>query len=411
MTIKRQIAVSVLVGTGIGLVGCQSTGSGGWAFWKRGDTALAATPDVSQQRFEGLSKQLGTGDSPSARALGATAPAASDNFLVASWKRTTAAVSGAVAGSAPAADAQDDPLRLDRVPKKVGPEVYVSAARLLENQNKLDEAEEQYQKALKAAPGDVGALVGLARLQDRRGNGGQAIDTYQRALKANPQSSLVYNDLGLCLARQQRYDQSIQALSKAVALQPDNPRYANNLSTVLVEVGRVDEALKHLTAHHPPAVAHYNVGYLLEQKGDRPQAIHHYQQALALDASLEAAREMLAKLNGAMDAQPLAAAPAAAPAPGRPTPPRLPSDAIATHGPRAAQPAAPVAADAYTAGAGEVEVQMPPPQGLAAEAPAPPSFHIGDDNAAAEVAARPAADAGWSNLGGLGAMQPLPPVE
>lgn len=302
MRLKRQFTIALL-GTGVALSGCQTPMSG-LAFWKKdANSQVAASPDVSKQKFDGLSKQFGANSSgvaarPSGTALGGKPATESGNFLTASWKKTTAAVSGAFTPKSKGDITENDPLRLDRPVKKVGPEVYVSAARLLENQNKFPEAEGQYQKALQAAPGDLNALVGLARLQDRQGNPGEAIKLYQQALKTNPSSTLIYNDLGLCHARQREYDASLQALNKAVELQPTNAKYRNNLAAVLVEAGRPDDALPHLLSGNTPAVAHYNLGYLLQQRGQRELAEKHYRQAVALEPGMAPAHEMLAQLSG-----------------------------------------------------------------------------------------------------------------
>jgi Tfp pilus assembly protein PilF len=165
----------------------------------------------------------------------------------------------------------------------------------MENQSKFPEAEQQYEKALKASPNDLNALVGLARLHDRQGQSVKAVQFYERAVKSHGKDALVYNDLGLYYARQKQLDKSIQYLAKAVDLQPDNARYRNNLATVLVESGRTGEALAQLSRANSEAVAHYNVGFLLHKRGQQNEAVQHLQQAIALDPDLTPAREMLAQ--------------------------------------------------------------------------------------------------------------------
>ena len=54
-------------------------------------------------------------------------------------------------------------------------------------------------------------------------------------------------------------------LRQAVKLEPKRKLYRNNLATVLVDMGRTDEAWDELSSVHTPAVAHYNLGYLLYQ--------------------------------------------------------------------------------------------------------------------------------------------------
>ncbi|HTN74702.1 MAG TPA: tetratricopeptide repeat protein, partial [Pirellulaceae bacterium] len=173
-----------------------------------------------------------------------------------------------------------DPTALDGKPTKLGPEIYVSAARIHENRGDMDAASAQYKKALELAPKDVSALVGLARLHDRQGQFAEAETLYKKAAEANPKSPLVWNDLGLCYARQKRLPEATSTLSRAVQLQPNNAMYRNNVATVLVEQGRLDEAWTQLSAVNDPATAHYNMGYLLHQHKHDGKAGEHLEQAL-----------------------------------------------------------------------------------------------------------------------------------
>ena len=343
---------------------------------------------------------------PGTAALGGQKPPSDDNFFMASWKKTTAAVGGAFGSSTTKAAnpmPEDDPLRLDRQPKKINADVYVSAARLLENQGKYDEAELKYQDALKSSPEDENALVGLARLYDRQGQAMKATEVYHRALKAHPQSGLVCNDLGLCYRRQRQLDKSLQLFSRAVELQPENTKYRNNLAAALVDSGRPDEAIKQLTKHCSPAVAHYNVGYLLSQKGQKAEAARHLQQAISLDPGMTPAREMLASLGGnsgqPLAAQPLAAQPLAA-QPQHPAASRVAMQPRYESAPSYAASAQSYSAPAYTE---------------ATIAAAPQSYHIGDDSPAADTGPQPHWNgSSWSTaVAGETSIrtQPLPPVE
>jgi tetratricopeptide (TPR) repeat protein len=296
---KRQLSVLVVLGAGSGLIGCQSPLSG-LAFWNKSSnrSIASASPDVGRQQYDGLSQQF-AGGSNGAAGLGGRKPA-EPTGLTGMWKKSTAGVSGMFAAKP---KPESDATRLDAPSRKVGPEVYVAAARLLENQDKFGEAQQQYEKALKASPNDLNTLVGLARLHDRQGESAKALGFYQRAVKAHGNNALVHNDLGLCYARQKQLDKSIQSLGKAVELQPENARYRNNLATVLVEAGYTREALAQLSQAGSEAVAHYNVGYLLHKRGQQGEAVQHLQQAIALDPDLTPAREMLATWGAASGAE------------------------------------------------------------------------------------------------------------
>jgi len=245
---------------------------------------------------------------------------------------------------------------------------------LLENQGKFAEAEEKYREALKAAPTDLNALVSLARLHDRQGQSQKAIEHYQKAAQAHPTNGLVFNDLGICLRRQQQGEKALVAFRKAVELTPDNAKYRNNLAAALVDSGKENEAFAELAAVNPVAVAHYNLAYLLQEKGQRENALRHLHNAVAADPSLKPASDMLAQLGGApavvtnieQPTQQIAIQPVVAPATsfGSPAP----------------------NAQAYTASLKSAEPS----------ASEPPSYHIGDDTLSVQTAQRP---------------RPLPPVD
>jgi Tfp pilus assembly protein PilF len=289
MDARRQLALMLLLATGTSF-GCKAMP---WSSNSAAPTA-SALPSAGQHQYEALSKDFSSG-AKSAGVGGPTAPPSNDNFLVAGWKKTTAAIA-APFGAKTAVDT-DDPVSLANQPKKVGPAVYISAAQILENQGKFAEAEAKYQAALKSSPHDLNTMVGLARCYDRQGKSAQAIETYSKAAKHHPKSSLVQNDLGLCYARQRSTDNAVQHLKKAIDLQPDNIRYYNNLATVLVEAGRADEAVQQLSRVNSTAIAHYNVACLLHRQGKVEQSAVHLRLALAQDPNLHQARELLASMH------------------------------------------------------------------------------------------------------------------
>ncbi len=231
------------------------------------------------------------------------APGAPTNPITKAWKSTTDTVAGAFtkkpAPMSPSLSPENDPTSLSSKPSKISAETYIATGRLLESRQEFVKAQAEYEKAIKAEPKNLTALVSLARLQDRQGNPDQAVATYQKALKAHPDNALVHNDLGLCYARKRDLASAVAMLHKAVEKEPSKPNYRNNLATVLVEAGRADDALKHLQAVHAPAAAHFNLAYLLNHRGQTDLARRHLMQAVQLDPAFAQAHEMLAQLDGA----------------------------------------------------------------------------------------------------------------
>ncbi len=194
-------------------------------------------------------------------------------------------------------DKIDDPTSLFSK-SKPGPELYVAVARLQEQSGRVEEAERQYEKALKEESDHLGAMLGYAHLLDRLGRSDEASKMYRKAAKVHPQEAAVHNDLGLYYARQGRLTEAVAALDRAIRLQPKRALYRNNMATVLVERGQLDAALMHFRAVHGAAVAHYNLGYLLDKRGDKRAARSQFAAALQKDPSFEAAATWLRRLQG-----------------------------------------------------------------------------------------------------------------
>lgn len=189
----------------------------------------------------------------------------------------------------------DDPLSLRYMPKQVGPEVHVSAARLFEVQGKVDRAVTAYHEALKVRPDYEPALLGLARLYDRAGQWDQADQWYRRTLELHPQSAPAYNDWAVSLARRGQLPQAIPLWRQAVQHRPEEILYRNNLARGLVQVGSYEEAYSILASALPPAAAHYNMAYLLYESGRKDLAIVALQQSLQSDPNFQRARKLLAQ--------------------------------------------------------------------------------------------------------------------
>jgi tetratricopeptide (TPR) repeat protein len=87
------------------------------------------------------------------------------------------------------------------------------------------------------------------------------------------------------------------AIKRAIELNPRNSLYRNNIAAVLIEQGKLQEAVTQLKAVHGPATAYYNVGYLLQQKGQRQIAVQYFNLALEADPSMVPAQRWIEYLQ------------------------------------------------------------------------------------------------------------------
>ncbi len=183
-----------------------------------------------------------------------------------------------------------DPTRLATESPAPSSELHTSMAQLLEHADQDGGAEVHYQKALDLEPDNLDAQLGYARLLARTGCEEEAAAWFEKSCQKHPENAAAQNDLGLCYAQCGRKQDALAPLSQAVELEPDCVLYRNNIAHVLLKLGRQKEALRQLATVHPPAAAHYNMGYLLRTNGEQQQAAIHFQQALAFDPGFESAQ-------------------------------------------------------------------------------------------------------------------------
>ena len=187
---------------------------------------------------------------------------------------------------------EDDAITL-KSQGKPSPELYVAIGQLYEESGKLTDAEQQYQAALKLNHDHLPALLAYARLKEELGQTNEALWLYQRAAKTYPKESSVHNNIGLFYARQGRLDEAAAAISLAIQIAPKNPLYRNNIATVLVDQCRFRDAFAHLKEVHGEAAAYYNLGYLLNKKGQTQAAMQNFAMALRADPSMVAAQRWI----------------------------------------------------------------------------------------------------------------------
>jgi tetratricopeptide (TPR) repeat protein len=241
------------------------------------------------------------------------------------WEKMKDSMSSTFGGSSkPEAPKESPEVSLNKMPPP-NPQLAVTVAQLHERSGNYAGAAAQYQRALQADPNHLEALLGYARMNDRLGRLPQALPLYEEAARKHPTSATAHNDWAICLTNSGKPEAAVAVMTKAVTLQPGNPLYRNNLATILVRLGRDQEAFQQLAAVHPPAVAHYNLGYLLKRTGKIDEARQNFAQAVQLDPSLAPAKQCLAELGGgpqtAIAQAPLmtgAAQPVATALPGKP---------------------------------------------------------------------------------------------
>ncbi len=175
--------------------------------------------------------------------------------------------------------------------------VYLAYGQWQEQMGQQAEARESYGKVLADHPKDVEALLGMARLDQAAGLMDDAELRLQKASKISPKDPRVLASYGNFYAAQQNWPRSIDKLQAAVKQAPDDPRYQFLLGVSLARSGDADQAYPYFIRAVGDAQAHFNIGYILYEQGDRAAGEKHFVQALALKPDLAPAQTMLDRIH------------------------------------------------------------------------------------------------------------------
>jgi Flp pilus assembly protein TadD len=113
-------------------------------------------------------------------------------------------------------------------------------------------AEQAFEAAVQADPGNANALNDLGIARDLQGNFAGAVDPYQRALLANPALTAAEVNLGLSLALSGHGEEALQYLGPLAYGQGATPKIREDYAAALVATGRDDEARQVLAVDLPP---------------------------------------------------------------------------------------------------------------------------------------------------------------
>jgi Flp pilus assembly protein TadD len=168
------------------------------------------------------------------------------------------------------------------------------------------EAIAQFEEALRLKPDSAETHNNLGNaLSTQPGRQDDAIVQFQAALRLKPDSFAAhYNLANLWLNTPGRLPDAIAEYAKALRLQPDSAAAHNNLGSALARLpGRLNDAIAEyeeaLRLQPDIAEAHFNLAViLLDLPGRRDEARAHLEAGLRLQPGNDAARKILAGLQG-----------------------------------------------------------------------------------------------------------------
>ena len=121
--------------------------------------------------------------------------------------------------------------------------VYYTRGIAYEREDRWDEAEADFRRALELNPGQPLVLnyLGYSLVEQRR-DLDEALDMIERAVAARPDSGYIVDSLGWVLYRLGRFEEAVEPMERAVELLPTDPILNDHLGDVYWMVGRLREA-------------------------------------------------------------------------------------------------------------------------------------------------------------------------
>ncbi|MGJ5628354.1 tetratricopeptide repeat protein [Nostoc sp. CALU 1950] len=187
-------------------------------------------------------------------------------------------------------------------------------ALIAQNLGDYEKAEKSLEQALQSHPNSVKVWFSLGNLHQVQGKFSEAVTAYQGALSIQPNLAPIYNNLGYTFQQLNKLDDAIASYQKALQLKPNFAEAEVNLANALHCQGKLSPEqkvqfaqlnhhlggnrkkagdLKTATTYYRQAlvlqpefaIAHYNLGVVLQAQGESDEAMSCYQKALDIDPS------------------------------------------------------------------------------------------------------------------------------
>ncbi len=174
---------------------------------------------------------------------------------------------------------------------------YVAHGHLLEQQGRLEQAAEQYRKALELTPDLPAARNRLGITLNKLGRHAEASAEFRAALARQPNTAHLYNNLGFSLYLENRYEEADQALAHAIELQPNFTRAHMNRGLVLAKLNRDADALAAFMLAGSEADAYFNLAVIQTEARRYADAARTLEQALVHNPDFTEARAQLHEVS------------------------------------------------------------------------------------------------------------------
>ena len=126
------------------------------------------------------------------------------------------------------------------------PIAYNNRGMVLETDNKVQEALDDYNKALALQPDFAIVYNNRGNILMNRQKNEEALQDYNKAIELQPDLAQAYNGRGVLLMRQKNFESAISNYNKAVELKPDYREAYYNKAICESNLGKKDDACRSL---------------------------------------------------------------------------------------------------------------------------------------------------------------------
>ena len=175
-----------------------------------------------------------------------------------------------------------------------------------------DEAGAHFEKALEIIPAHYDSLLsdtllnmGVTRFYQNRLP--EAIQYCQSALRLRPDAPKAHDLLGMALAMQGHGEAALDEMRRAAELAPNDADIQKDLGVTLARLGRIPESIDHfheaLRLNPYNASAHNNLGLSLLESGKPGESIPEFEAAMHLNPELNGAADNLRRAQAQLSSQ------------------------------------------------------------------------------------------------------------
>ncbi|HEX3619926.1 MAG TPA: tetratricopeptide repeat protein [Candidatus Udaeobacter sp.] len=175
-----------------------------------------------------------------------------------------------------------------------------------------DEAGAHFEKALEIMPAHYDSLaydallnMGITRFYQNRL--AEAIEYCQSALRVRPDAPKAHDLLGMALAMQGHGEAALDEMRHAAELAPNDADIQKDIGVTLARLGRTPEAIDHfheaLRLNPYNASAHNNLGLSLLESGKARESVPEFEAALRINPELQGTADNLRRAQAQLSSQ------------------------------------------------------------------------------------------------------------